>query len=73
MHAYQSYSVSLCLCLGAKTLHNINNLGLCIREHVYNILFQLLRLDMSHGMRKSVFRVKDQVRHKMDYTAIEAR
>ena len=40
MHVYQSYSVSLCSCFGAKTLHNINNLGLCIsRVHVYNILF----------------------------------
>ena len=40
MHVYQSYSVSLCSCFGARTLHNINNLGLCIRVHVYNILFQ---------------------------------
>ena len=24
-------SVSLCACFAAKTLHNINNLGLCIR------------------------------------------
>ena len=67
MYVYQSYSVSLCSCFRAKTLHNINNLGLCIRVHVYNILFQY------HGMRKSVFGVKDQVGHKMDYTAIEAR
>ena len=65
MHVYQSYSVSLWSCFVAKTLHNINNLGLCIRVHVYNILFQ-------YGIRKSVFGVKDQVRHKMAYTAIEA-
>ena len=68
------------------TLHNINNLGLCIRVHVYNTRFVYgrelapaiisltggwargddskqygyfftlsIRLDMSHGMRKSVF------------------
>ena len=34
MHVPQSYSVSLCTCFGAKTLHNINDLGLCIRVHV---------------------------------------
>ena len=69
-----------------KTLHNINNLGLCIRVHVYNTRFVYcrelapgiisltggwargddskeygyfftlsIRLDISHGMRKSVF------------------
>ena len=69
-----------------KTLHNINNLGLCIRVHVYNTRFVYcrelapgiigltagwvrgddskqygyfftlsIRLDMSHGIRKSVF------------------
>ena len=39
----------------------------------YGIFFTLsIQLDMSHGMRKSVFGVKDQVRHKMGYTAIEA-
>ena len=27
----------------AKTLHNINNLGLCIREHVYNTRFVYCR------------------------------
>ena len=31
MHVYQSYNVSLCSCFGARTLHSINNLGLCIR------------------------------------------
>ena len=35
MHVYQSYNVSLCSCFGARTLHNIYNLGLCIRVHVY--------------------------------------
>ena len=40
MHVRQSYSVSLCTCFGAKTLHNINNLGLCIMVHVFFILFQ---------------------------------
>ena len=59
MHVRQSYSVSLCTCFGAKTLHNINNLGLCIKVHVFlkkrinNTLS--IRLDMSHGTRKSVF------------------
>ena len=38
VHVYQSYNVSLCSCFGARTLHNINNLGLCIRVYVYNIL-----------------------------------
>ena len=68
-----------------KTLHNISNLRLCIRVHVYNMRFVYcrdlapgiisltggwvhgddkeyryfftlsIRLDMSHGMRKSVF------------------
>ena len=39
MHVRQSYSVSLCTCFGAKTLHNINSLGLCIRVYVFFILF----------------------------------
>ena len=102
MHGWQSYSVSLCTCFGAKTLHNIDNFGLCIRVHVYNTRFVFcrelapgtisltigstrgddskrygyytlsIRLDMTHCMRKSVFGVKDQVRHKMGYTTIEA-
>ena len=39
----------------------------------YGYFFTLsIRLDMSHDMRKSVFGVKDQVRHKMGYAAIEA-
>ena len=71
MHVRQSYSVSLCTCFGAKTLHNINNLGLCIRVHVFFYTLSI-RLDMSNGTRKSVFRIEDQVRYKMGYTAIEA-
>ena len=43
MHAWQSYSVSLCTCFWDKTLHNINNLGLCIRVHVYNTRFVYCR------------------------------
>ena len=35
MHVRQSCSLSLCTCFGAKTLHNINNLGLCIRVHIF--------------------------------------
>ena len=41
MHVRQSYSVSLCTCFGAKTLHNINNLGLCIRVQVKSFIVDL--------------------------------
>ena len=41
MHVCQSYNVSLCSWCGARTLHNINNLGLCIRVHVYNAVLRL--------------------------------
>ena len=34
-------SVNLCSCFGAKTLHNINNVGLCIRVHVLLNFFDL--------------------------------
>ena len=39
MHAWQSYSDSLCTCVGAKRY----NLGLCIRVHVYNTRFVYCR------------------------------
>ena len=55
MHVLKSYSLRLMHMFRANTLHNINNLGLCIRVCVYNTLS--MRLDMSHGMRKSVFGV----------------
>ena len=71
MHVRQSYSVSLCTVLEQKPYIHINNLGLCIRVHVFFYTLSI-RLDMSHDTRKSVFRIKDQVRYKMGYTAIEA-
>ena len=43
MHVWQSYSVSLCTCFGAKSFYIINNLGLCIRVHVYTTSFVYCR------------------------------
>ena len=48
MHVRQSYIVSLCTCFGTKALHKINDLGLCIRVHVFLYSFNTASYEPRH-------------------------